>query len=157
MNAVMQRVVVRSGFLAIAASVFAVAVLAQNPAAEEDPAGMLGTTSGEAVYQQICQGCHMSEGRGAQGAGSYPAFAGNPAVASANYMAVTILNGRRNMPAFARPQRNDNFFGPTWLSDEQIANVINYIRTGFGNDYRDPISAADVRALRPQPETPAAE
>lgn len=120
---------------------------------DADPAGMLGTVDGEAIYTQICQGCHMADGRGAEGGGRYPAFTDNPALASPQYMAAVILHGRRNMPAFARPAQQDFWFEPTWLSDEQVANVINYIRSHFGNDYRDPISAAEVRALHP-PATP---
>jgi mono/diheme cytochrome c family protein len=118
-------------------------------AATPDPltTGILGTSSGEAVYTQICQGCHMPEGRGAVGAGYYPAFAGNPTLASSRYMAATILNGRRNMPSFEQHANNEFFFPPTWLTDTQIANVVNYIRSHFGNHYTDSISAADVAAL----------
>ena len=121
--------------------------LAQDAAPEPPPEGNLGTTSGAEIYAQVCQGCHMPDGRGAVGAGSYPAFAGNPNLASSRYMAAVILGGRRNMPAFAPEKVIGPYFEPVWLSDVQVANVINHIRTNFGNDYRDPISAADVRAL----------
>ncbi len=117
---------------------------AQTP--ESAPEGLLGTTDGAQVYRQICQGCHMPDGRGAVGAGRYPGFVDNPAIASSRYMAVTILAGRRNMPAFA-PRESGTWFQRTWLSDEQVANVINYIRGNFGNSYTDPITAADVQAL----------
>lgn len=119
-------------------------------APKEDQNGMLGTTSGAEIYAQICQGCHMPDGRGAVGAGRYPAFAGNPNIASSRYMAVTILNGRRNMPSFLQPTTHDFYFETVWLTDTQIANVINHIRTSFGNDYQDAISAEDVRALHPE-------
>lgn len=132
--------------LAFPMLLFAAAVWAQ-PA--EDPAGMLGTTSGEEIYTTVCQGCHMPGGLGAVGAGRYPAFAGNPALASPQYVAQVILDGRNNMPAFARPAQQAFFFPPTWLSDEQVANVTNYIRTHFGNTWTDTLSASDVRALRP--------
>lgn len=123
--------------------------LAQDTAPEPPPEGNLGTTRGAEIYAQVCQGCHMPDGRGAVGAGNYPAFAGNPNLASSRYMAVVILGGRRNMPAFAPEHVVGPYFEPVWLSDVQVANVINHIRTNFGNDYRDPISAADVRALHP--------
>ena len=138
----------------------ALSAMAQEAPSETAPSeaeaqGMLGTTSGEQVYAQICQGCHMPQGLGALGAGNYPALADNPAMASANYLAITILNGRRNMPAFARDPNAGGFFEPVWLSDEQIANVINHVRSNFGNNYPDPITSVEVRALRPQPEGPA--
>ena len=120
-------------------------------AAPVEDTGMLGTNSGEQIYAQICQGCHMPDGKGATGAGSYPAFVGNPNLASSRYMALTILNGRRNMPAFARTDQQF-YFPPTWLTEQQVANVVNYIRTSFGNDYRDPITAAEVREMLPPPK-----
>ena len=129
--------------------------LAPGPAQANDADravnGMLGPMTGQQTYEQICAGCHMPGGKGAVGAGTYPAFVGNPAVASSNYMAVTILNGRRNMPAFAKPVDGGGWFVPTWLTEQQIADVINYIRGNFGNKYRDKISAEQVRALRPPP------
>lgn len=118
-----------------------------KPAVEDT--GMMGTNDGEKIYQQICAGCHMSNGRGAEGAGRYPSFAGNAAMSSSRYIAITMLNGRRNMPAFAPPRRNEFYFPPMWLNDVQVANVVNYIRSNFGNNYPDPITAEEVRALQP--------
>jgi len=113
----------------------------------------LKTANGEQVYTHICQGCHMPDGKGAAGAGRYPAFAGNPKLASAAYMAVTVLYGRHDMPSFAVNQREDEeakFMRSAELSDEQIAQVINYIRTHFGNHYTDTLTAADVATLHAQ-------
>jgi mono/diheme cytochrome c family protein len=107
--------------------------------------------NGEAIFHHICQGCHMPDAKGATGAGTYPSLAGNPKLASAPYMAAVILFGRHDMPSFAMkstPQRG--FFRNTMLSDEQIAETINYVRTHFGNDYHDSISAAQVAAMHPQ-------
>ena len=39
------------------------------------------------------------------------------------------------------------------MSDQQAADVINYVRTHFGNEYRDEVSAADVKAARPQADS----
>jgi mono/diheme cytochrome c family protein len=109
--------------------------------------GVLQTRDGGQVYRQICQGCHMPDGRGASGAGHYPALAGNPTVASSRYMALTILQGRRNMPSFEPRPSDEAFFVPASLTDQQVAAVINYVRTHFGNHYRDAISTAEVQAL----------
>jgi mono/diheme cytochrome c family protein len=34
------------------------------------------------------------------------------------------------------------------MSDAQVADVINYVRTHFGNSYPDALTAADVAAAR---------
>jgi mono/diheme cytochrome c family protein len=92
----------------------------------------------------------MPDGKGAEGAGRYPAFAGNPKLASAAYMAVTVLYGRHDMPSFMINEREDEeakFMRSAELSDDQVAQVVNYIRTHFGNRYTDALTAADVAAL----------
>ena len=111
-------------------------------------AGHLESTSGEVIYQQICQGCHMPDGRGASGAGHYPALAGDRALSSAQFMALTLIEGRRNMPAFGgKSQEGFSYIVPT-LDDVQIAAVTNYVRTHLGNHFKGTISAAEVKALR---------
>ena len=122
-----------------------------QPGPPPGPEGNLGTVDGREIYERLCQGCHMPGGAGARGAAAYPSFVDNPALASSRYMAVTILAGRGNMPAFDLYAQEPDFFEPAFLTDEQVANVVNYIRTSFGNQYDDPISAEDVRALRPHP------
>jgi mono/diheme cytochrome c family protein len=114
-----------------------------------DPAA-LNSNDGQVIYQEICQGCHMSAAGGADGAGHYPALAKDPTLASRQYMALTLLMGRRNMPAFG--ERHAIGFGgpPAVLSEEQIAAVINYVRTHFGNHYTDKITAAEVHDLDQQ-------
>ncbi|MGC1387793.1 MAG: cytochrome c [Steroidobacteraceae bacterium] len=108
----------------------------------------LTTTNGAEIYQHICQGCHMPDGQGAAGAGRYPALAKNSDLKSPTFMALTILDGRSNMPAFgAKHGAGAMFFSPPTLTYEQVAAVINYVRTHFGNHYTGPISAAQVEAL----------
>ncbi|GLQ49506.1 c-type cytochrome [Dyella flava] len=107
--------------------------------------------NGEQIFHSICQGCHMPDAKGATGAGTYPALTGNPKLASPQYMAAVILFGRHDMPSFEmKPETHSNFFADTKLSDEQIAEVINYVRTHFGNTYSNSITAAEVAAMHPQ-------
>ena len=95
---------------------------------------------GEALYQATCQGCHMAKGEGAKGAGFYPALASNPKLAAAAYPTSVVMNGLHGMPSFASK-----------LTDAQIAEVVNYVRSNFGNQHTDPLSAADVKPFRVTP------
>jgi mono/diheme cytochrome c family protein len=93
--------------------------------------------TGEQVYRAICQGCHMPDAKGAEGAGRYPALAENARLSAATYPVVVVLNGKSGMPPFRR-----------YLDDAQVAAVVNYVRTNFGNRYPDALSADDVKKLR---------
>jgi mono/diheme cytochrome c family protein len=86
-------------------------------------------TDGPALFQAICQGCHMPNAQGAVGAGSYPALAHNERLAAAAYPVITVLKGRNAMPPFA-----------SYLSNAQVAAVVNYVRTHFDNAYPDVVS-----------------
>jgi mono/diheme cytochrome c family protein len=94
-------------------------------------------TDGAGLYQAICQGCHMPNAEGAVGAGAYPALAHDQKLVSAVYPVYTVLKGRKAMPSFA-----------SYLSDAQVAALVTYVRTHFGNDYEDPVTPAMVHAIR---------
>jgi mono/diheme cytochrome c family protein len=100
-------------------------------------AGSLGTRDGKAIYEHLCQACHMADGKGATGAGAYPALAGNPRLVARAYPAYVVVAGLAAMPAF----------GP-FLDDDQVAAVVNYVRGSFGNTAPDALPAAEVTALR---------
>lgn len=123
----------------VAAAVGGLAALGSGRAlAQETFAGSFPFQGGKALYQHICQGCHMPDGQGAVGAGRYPAFAGDHALGSSSYVLRTVLHGFGDMPPFSQD-----------LDDAQIANVANYIRTHFGNHFEPAITAAEVKAMRP--------
>jgi mono/diheme cytochrome c family protein len=92
---------------------------------------------GEDVFRNICQGCHMPNAMGATGAGTYPRLAGNQHLEEASYPVTMVLFGQKAMPPFGRH-----------LNDAQIANVVNYVRSHFGNKYTDMVTPADVAKIR---------
>jgi mono/diheme cytochrome c family protein len=93
--------------------------------------------SGEELYNNVCRGCHMTDARGAIGAGSYPSLAADRNLEAAGYPITMVVRGRRGMPPFG-----------DMMNDAQIAAVVNYLRTHFGNSYADAVTAQDVRDAR---------
>jgi mono/diheme cytochrome c family protein len=95
---------------------------------------------GRRVYA-YCQGCHGVDGRGI--AGNYPPLAGSVIASADPTLAIRLvlrgiqserLNGR--MPAFAAT-----------LTDREIAAVLTWIRTAWGNA-APPVAASQVAAER---------
>jgi mono/diheme cytochrome c family protein len=122
--------------LRIALPAVALALLATPASADEPgPGGFKSKppVSGEEVYKAVCQACHMADAKGGSGAGTIPALAKNPNLAVSAYPVMMVANGRGAMPSFR-----------DMLKPPQIANVVNYVRTHFGNDYKDAIKAEDV-------------
>jgi mono/diheme cytochrome c family protein len=100
---------------------------------------MFDERGGAALFANVCAACHQPEGTGASGAATYPSLRENKSLVSAEYLVKLLLNGRKDMPAVGE-----------MMNDQQIADVINYVRTHFGNAYRDRVSPNDVGAARRQ-------
>jgi mono/diheme cytochrome c family protein len=141
--------IMRSGWTAAAALIVATLLCLAPPAAAPaqnatpaapavlSPGFAFTETNGEDLYANVCQACHMSDGKGATGAGTYPALAGDGALEAAGYPIHVVVKGRHGMPPVGM-----------MMTDDQVAAVVNYVRTHFGNDYRDAVTAADVKAVR---------
>ena len=93
--------------------------------------------SGEELYNNVCRACHMRDAEGATGAGTYPSLAANPNLELPGYPVTMVIRGRRAMPPFG-----------DMMNDAQIAAVVNYLRTHFGNNYTDVVTTQDVSDAR---------
>jgi mono/diheme cytochrome c family protein len=95
-------------------------------------------TSGEELFASVCQGCHMADGHGAGGAGNYPSLAHDKSLEGKAYPVYVVVRGQKAMPPVG-----------AMMSNGQVAAVVNYVRTHFGNSYPDVVSVDDVRQARP--------
>lgn len=122
-----------------------------TPVSRADDAGSLmiakvGPMQGAQIYSHICQGCHMSQGEGATGAGFYPKLAKDRALASWRYVVLTVLGGKNDMPAFGASAQGMLGLSAN-LTDAQVADVVNYVRSHFGNRYRRHVTTAEVASV----------
>ena len=131
---------------AVVLMIAAGAALAQDKVPDQSPGISHSTfspgyrfveTTGEELYTNVCQGCHMPDGKGAAGAGTYPSLAGDAALATGAYPVTVVVNGSKAMPPVG-----------AMMSDAQVAAVVNYVRSHFGNSYGDQVTVDDVKSAR---------
>ena len=110
-------------------------------------AGMLGAQSaaaqptGEQLYNDNCAACHQKAGQGIPGA--FPALKDDKiALGDPKAVAFLLLTGRGGMPAF-----KDS------LSDADLAIIMTYVRTSWGNQGK-PMMPADFATARTGPPPP---
>jgi mono/diheme cytochrome c family protein len=122
------------------------ALVGASPVAADDASPKSGAMShgwqfseqgGANLFRNICAGCHQLDAKGAVGAGAYPSLVADEHLASANFITSVLLDGLKAMPPVG-----------DIMSDAQVAEVVNYVRTHFGNTYSDAVSAADVATAR---------
>lgn len=126
---------IKTPLFAALALALAAALAAPALADEPGPGGTkpLVPKTGEEVYRYVCQACHMEGGKGAEGAGRFPALANNPKLGTASYAIYMIEKGKGGMPYFSDS-----------LTPAQVAAVVTYLRTHFGNNYPEPVTEAQV-------------
>ncbi len=102
---------------------------------------------GQAIYAARCSACHGGNGQGIEGL--FPKLAGAPLVSNADATSLirVVLAGSRAGATDARPT------GPAmpslgrYLTDEDVAQVLTYVRNSWGN-VAPAVPAADVARLR---------
>ena len=113
------------------------------------------SAAGERIFAANCAVCHQGDGRGV--AGLYPPVAESigsyVALSQGRAYLVRVVSFGLMGPISAHGQSYDGFMQPwTRLSDEEIAQVLNYVLTNFNRDLlpKDfaPISGAEAKELR---------
>lgn len=103
---------------------------------------------GKEVYALYCQSCHMENGEGMEGV--------NPPVAKTTYLKDVkknigyILNGQTGEITVNGKKYNATMNPMNYLDDQQIADVLNYVRNSWGNKY-PAVTPAQVKAEREKP------
>lgn len=119
--------------------------VAKAPAAVPDD---LFSSRGGLGYTQFCSDCHRSDGAGVKGL--FPPLAGNPSVVAANPTSLLhiTLTGWETAQTATHP-RVYTMPGFARLADQEIAEILSFVRTHWGNQ-GTPVSAAQVKTLREQ-------
>jgi alcohol dehydrogenase (quinone), cytochrome c subunit len=102
---------------------------------------------GASVYIDNCAACHRTDGHGYTRV--FPALAGNPVLQTADATSLIniVLNGGTLPATHAAPS---TFTMPAFawrLSDQEVADVVSFIRGSWGNQGA-PVKASDVKDLR---------
>ncbi|MEX5354026.1 cytochrome c [Pseudomonas juntendi] len=105
---------------------------------------------GAALYVDNCAACHRTDGKGY--ARVFPALAGNPVLQGedATSLIHIVLEGG-TLPATQTAPSTFTMPAFAWrMNDQQVADVVNFIRSSWGNQ-AGAVTAAQVASLRKQP------
>lgn len=103
---------------------------------------------GKAVYGRICAACHLGSGKGVP-TNNIPPLAGSEiAQGDATKPISIVLHGFKGQ--IERGGASINGQMAAWkdqLSDQEIADVLTYVRSSFGNS-GSPVTADEVKTVR---------
>lgn len=129
-------------FFFIAISALSLSLPAFSPA--DDLAASV--KRGEAVYSSTCLSCHQADGGGVPGV--FPPLAKSDYLMGDPKRAIrTVLHGLSGEITVNGEPYNQEMPAQSHLTDEQVADVLNYVRNNWGN--KGPaITATQVKAER---------
>ena len=130
--------------------ILALALSATAAIAQEDI--KVTAERGKMVYMQTCMACHQLTGMGIPGA--FPPLAKTEYVTTDNRRLVAIvlkgISGVMTVDgkiyATGMPQPELTF--PILKDDKNVADVLNYVRTSFGNETKEAITPEFVAEVR---------
>src|SRR5690606_25700447 len=100
---------------------------------------------GQRLFESTCAACHQPDGKGL--AGAFPPVAGSDFLNADRDRAIaTVLHGRSG-PITVNGEVFDAVMPALGLSDEQVANVLTYVYSQWGNN-GTVVRPADVAAVR---------
>ncbi|CEF54095.1 putative cytochrome c precursor [Acetobacter ghanensis] len=110
--------------------------------------GNTANNPGARVYVEQCAACHRNDGGGV--ARMFPPLAGNPVVVGDDPTSIAhiVMAGGVLPPTNWAPSAVAMPDYKNILSDQQMADVVNFIRSAWGNKAPANVTAADVQKLR---------
>jgi nitrite reductase (NO-forming) len=100
---------------------------------------------GKEVYAKICTTCHQPDGRGM--AGVFPPLAKSDFLMHDSERAIRVLIEGLQGPITVNGQQFNGVMPNFSLTDTEIASVLSYVRTNFGNT-GSAVTPADVQRVR---------
>jgi len=104
------------------------------------------TSSGQQIYFTYCAACHLINGKG-DGSRFPPLDSSEYVLGDKTKLINIVLNGLQQPITVKGKQFNNLMPAHNFLSDEQVAMVLTYIRQNFGNN-AEAINEEEVSALR---------
>ncbi len=103
---------------------------------------------GKAAYTTYCQNCHQADGKGVPGA--FPPLAKSDFLKKpVKALIDNVLLGQNGETTVNGQKYNGAMPAQNFLSDDQIADILNYVRNSWGNKSAVSVTPSQVKKARP--------
>ena len=100
---------------------------------------------GKLVYDDFCAQCHMPDGKGVPGA--FPPLAGSDWLKEKRTASIHAVKFGQEGEITVNGDTYNGVMTSMGLSDEEVADVLNYVMNSWGNSQEKPITAGEVGAV----------
>jgi mono/diheme cytochrome c family protein len=103
---------------------------------------------GAGIYSDFCVTCHMPNGTGVEQ--TYPPLAKSDYLLNNRTASIRGIKFGQRGPMVVNGKHYDNTMMPLGLDPQEIADVMNYITTSWGNENTKMVTAEEVTLVGPR-------
>ena len=101
---------------------------------------------GEILYLDFCMSCHLDNGKGEKG--TYPPLAKSDFLMKNRKESIRIIKYGNKGELIVNGETYNGFMAAPGLSDDEVADVMNYISNSWGNENKKMITEAEVSEIK---------
>jgi len=101
---------------------------------------------GALVYEDFCMNCHLANGEGVSGV--YPPLANSDFLTKNGEASIRAVKFGMQGEIVVNGETYNSVMAPLGLTDKEVADVMNYINTQWGNKTKKMLTEAEVAKLK---------
>lgn len=101
---------------------------------------------GKNIYTDFCIACHLPTGKGI--AGTFPPLDGSDWLTKRRTDAIHAIKYGLSGPVKVNGEEYNSVMVPMGLTDEEVADVMNYISNSWSNSEKNPVTPEEVAAVK---------
>lgn len=101
---------------------------------------------GKKIYNELCVTCHLPNGKGI--AGTYPPLDGSNWLTEKREESIRGVKYGMQGPIEVNGEKYDNIMTPMGLSDQEVADAMNYVMNSWSNNIKDMVTVEEVAAVQ---------
>lgn len=101
---------------------------------------------GNTVYANFCTQCHLSNGKGIPG--NFPPLANSDWLMDKRTESIRSVKYGQSGEIIVNGETYNSVMAPMGLSDEEVADVLNYIMNTWGNTQKEMVTKSEVAQIK---------
>jgi mono/diheme cytochrome c family protein len=102
-------------------------------------------TDGKEIYQEFCMTCHLATGKGSE---TVPPLAGSDWLQTKRKESIHAVKFGQTGPIKVNGKNYNNTMPPMGLTDEEVADVLNYVMHSWGNKQKTQVTEGEVAGVK---------
>lgn len=138
----------RFGFIVISALFYSISdgsSVCNRYVSQEKKSLQSSIADGKEIYQEFCITCHLANGKGSE---TVPPLAGSDWLQTKRKESIHAVKFGQSGPIKVNGKNYNNTMPPMGLTDEEVADVMNYVMHSWGNKQRTQVTEREVAGVK---------